>query len=116
MNVLLILNDAPYGTERTFNGLRLALALVRRPDTRVTVFLMAGAVAAAKRGQITPDGHYNLERMLKRIAQDPHRVLLCDTCMDGRGLVDGEVVDGTSRGSIDELATETLSADQVVVF
>ncbi len=65
MHVLLVLNDPPYGTERTYNGLRLALALVKVPDTRVTVFLMADAVGASRRGQTTPDGCYNLERMLK---------------------------------------------------
>ncbi len=60
MHVLMILNDPPYGTERTYNGLRLALSLATRPDMRVTVFLMADAVGAARKGQKTPDGCYNL--------------------------------------------------------
>lgn len=59
MQILLILNDPPYGTERCYNGLRLALALVKsEPGTAVTVFLMADAVVAAKAGQKTPDGYY----------------------------------------------------------
>ena len=37
-----------------------------------TVFLMADAVACAKTGQTTPEGYYNLERMLRR---HHHRVL-----------------------------------------
>ncbi len=66
MQILLILNDPPYGTERCYNGLRLALALAKSaPATTVTVFLMADAVVAAKVGQKTPDGYYNVERMLK---------------------------------------------------
>jgi uncharacterized protein involved in oxidation of intracellular sulfur len=66
MQILLILNDPPYGTERCYNGLRLALALIKsEPGTRVTVFLMADAVVAAKARQKTPDGYYNVERMLK---------------------------------------------------
>ena len=65
MQVLLILNDGPYGTERSYNGLRLALALAlaKMPDTKVRVFLMADAVACAKPGQSTPDGYYNVGRM-----------------------------------------------------
>ncbi len=40
MNILLILNDPPYGTERSYNGLRLAKALANK-ETAITVFLLA---------------------------------------------------------------------------
>lgn len=116
MRVLLILNDPPYGTERTYNGLRLALALVKLPDTEVTVFLMADAVGAARRGQKTPEGHYNLERMVRRIAMAPHRVLSCGSCLDARGLGEGDLVDGVVRSTMEELARETAAADNVVTF
>ena len=117
MKVLLILNDAPYGTERTYNGLRLALALMKNdPSAEVTVFLMADAVIAAKKGQKTPDGYYNLERMLKRIVIGNHRILLCGVCMDARGLTEAELVDGASRSSMDELAKATVAADKTLVF
>ena len=67
MKCLFVLNDPPYGNERAYNGLRLAHAIAKKnPEAQITVFLMADAVAAAKRGQKTPDGYYNLERMLKR--------------------------------------------------
>jgi uncharacterized protein involved in oxidation of intracellular sulfur len=57
MKILLILNEAPYGTERVYNALRLAQALLKKdPLNEVTVFLMADAVLAAKSGQKTPDG------------------------------------------------------------
>jgi uncharacterized protein involved in oxidation of intracellular sulfur len=92
------------------------MSLAKRPDTRVTVFLMADAVGAARRGQKTPDGYYNLERMLKRMTLPPHRVLLCGTCMDARGLTDADVVDGAVRSTMDELTTETLAADKLAVF
>ena len=36
MHALLILNDPPYGTERTYNGLRLGLALAKTPEARRT--------------------------------------------------------------------------------
>ena len=117
MKVLFILNDAPYGTERIYNGLRLALASIKNdPSAEVTVFLMADAVLAAKKGQKTPDGYYNLERMLKRVAVGNHKILLCGVCMDARGLTEAELVDGASRSSMDELAKATVAADKTLVF
>jgi len=117
MKALFLLNDPPYGTERSFNGLRLANALVKRdPATQVTVFLMADAVACGKKGQKTPEGYYNLERMLKRFAAGSHRLLLCGSCMDARGLSDTELIDGARRSSMDELAAATAEADKVLIF
>lgn len=116
MQFLVILNDPPYGTERTYNGLRLGLALAKTDDTQVTIFLMADAVGSARRGQNTPAGYYNIERMVKRLVAAPHRVLLCGTCMDARGLVDDDLLEGAVRSTMDELAQATLAADKVVVF
>jgi uncharacterized protein involved in oxidation of intracellular sulfur len=77
---------------------------------------MADAVACAKRGQETPNGYYNLERMLKRFASGAHRLLLCGTCMDARGLTDPELVESARRNSMDELARAAAVADKVIVF
>lgn len=70
MKYLFVLNDPPYGTERSYNGLRLANSLLKMEEsTELSVFLMADAVLCAKAGQKTPDGYYNIERMLKPIAR-----------------------------------------------
>ncbi len=117
MKILLILNDPPYGTERCYNGLRLASALVKKdPATEVTIFLMADAVSCGRKGQKTPDGYYNLERMLKRFATGAHRLPLCGTCMDARGLNESDLIEGSRRSSMDELAEATVAADKVFVF
>jgi len=117
LQMLLILNEPPYGNERCYNGLRLALALAKcEPPAVVTVFLLADAVVAAKSGQKTPDGYYNVERMLKGVAAAKGRILLCGTCMDARGLVEAEVMTGARRSTMDELAAATLAADKVLVF
>jgi uncharacterized protein involved in oxidation of intracellular sulfur len=65
MKALFIINDPPpYGTERVYNALRIAHALLKKePQIEVSVFLMADSVVAAKAGQKTPDGYYNVERM-----------------------------------------------------
>ena len=117
MKSLFILNDPPYGTERCYNALRLAHALHKSdPEAEVAVFLMADAVAAARKGQKTPDGYYNIERMLKRVIVGKGRVLLCGTCMAARGLADGDIMDGAERSTMDELAAQTRAADKLLVF
>ena len=116
MKHLILLNDPPYGTERSFNGLRMAHALAKHdPEAEITVFLMADAVLCAKAGQKTPDGYYNLERMLRRVLSAKGRVLMCGTHMDVRGLTAVGVIDGATRSTMDELAQATLSADKVLV-
>lgn len=116
MKTLLILNDPPYGTEHCYNALRLAHTLIKKdPEAEVTVFLMADSVVAARKGQKTPDGYYNMERMLKRVVGKGN-VLLCGTCMDARGMTEDDVLDGARRSTMDELAAETLAADKVLVF
>lgn len=117
MKSVLILNDPPYGTERVYNGLRLAHALAKNdPQAQVTVFLMADAVLAAKSGQKTPEGFYNVERMLKRVIGGTGQVLLCGTCLDARGIAEAEIMEGARRSTMDELAAATIAADKILVF
>lgn len=118
MKTLFILNDPPYGSERCYNALRLAHALLKKDSqTTVAVFLMADAVIAAKAAQKTPDGYYNVERMLKRVALvGKGQVLLCGTCMDARGLTETEMMAGARRSTMDELAAATAEADKLLVF
>ena len=66
---LIIINDGPYGNERAYNALRLALNLVKRPEAAVRIFLTGDAVACAKKEQKTPNGFYNIERMLQPLAR-----------------------------------------------
>lgn len=116
MKSLFVLNDPAYGTERSYNGLRLAGALVKRDGHAVRVFLMGDASTCAKAGQAVPQGYYNLERMLRVVTQHHGEIGVCGSCMDARGLTDAELVEGSRRSSLDELADWTLWADRVLVF
>ncbi len=113
MKILIILNDPPYGTERSYNGLRMAKALYE--EAEVTLFLMADAVNCARKGQKVPEGFYNLELMIQSVVRHG-RVLMCGTCMNARGLQDEDTVEGTQRSTIKALAAETIAADKVLVF
>lgn len=115
MATLFILNDAPYGSERVYNGLRLAGALAGIEGQQVQVFLMADAVFSAKAGQKVPEGFYNVQLMLAKVARKGE-VVLCGTCMDARGLGDAELMEGARRGTLAQLAAWTAAADKVLVF
>ncbi len=113
---LFILNDPPYGTERSYNGLRLAGSLVKQEEQQVRVFLMGDAASCAKVGQQTPNGYYNIEKMLRSVTNRKGEIGVCGTCMDARGITPGELAEGTKRGTLDELTKWTLWADRVLVF
>lgn len=116
MNVLLILNDPPYGTERTYNGMRHAIALNSRDDVKVRVFLMADATLSGKKGQKVPNGYYHLERMLGAAVRRGTEIGACGTCLDARGLAESEMIEGVHRSSMEELTEWTLWADKVIVY
>jgi uncharacterized protein involved in oxidation of intracellular sulfur len=117
MRYLFILNDPPYGTERCYNALRIANFLPRKDgEAELTVFLMADAVVAARHGQKTTNGYYNVERMLRKVLLDKGRVLLCGTCMDARGMTEADTMSGAARSSMDELAAAIVDSDRLLVF
>lgn len=116
MNVRFVLNDAPYGSERTYNGLRLAGALARREDVDVRVFLLGDSVVTAKSGQKVPKGDYNSETMLGAVVRRGGAVGVCGTCLDARGVAEAELAEGPRRSTLDELAQWTVDADKVLVF
>ena len=115
MTVLLILNDPPYGTERSYNALRLALKLAKVEGT-LSRFLMGDAIGCAKRDQKTPEGYYNLERMLKGLTAKAVPVGVCGKCMDARGYTESDSTDGVHRSSMAESAAWTLETERVLVF
>ena len=116
MKTLFILNDAPYGSERTYNGLRVAGALAKKEGNAVRVFLIGDAASAAHRNQKVPQGFYNIEVMLGSVTRHGGRVGICGTCMDARGMGDGDISEGTTRSTLAELAEWTEWADKVLVF
>ncbi len=115
MNVLIIVNDQPYGSERPYNALRLAGSIVKREGTELRVFLMGDAIACAVAGQKLPEGHYHLDRMLKPLVRHGE-VVYCGSCLDARGLSQELLVDGVRRSSLEELTDSLLWADSTLAF
>ena len=113
---LFILNDPPYGTERSYNGLRLAGALSKREGEQVKMFLIGDAASCAKAGQKVPQGYYNVEVMLRHVTQHGGEIGVCGTCMDARGITEAELAEGTRRSTLDQLTEWTQWADKTLVF
>jgi uncharacterized protein involved in oxidation of intracellular sulfur len=116
MRILIQLNDPPYGSERTWNGLRLAQSLVRREEVEVRVFLFGDSVGAAVAGQKVPDGYYHLDRMVAGVVRHGGQVGCCGTCLDARALTDVPLVEGAHRGTLDQATDWTLWADKILTF
>jgi uncharacterized protein involved in oxidation of intracellular sulfur len=116
VKTLFILNDAPYGSERPYNALRLAGSLSKAEGEEVKVFLIGDAAACAKSGQKVPEGYYNIQVMLGRVVRNRGQVGVCGTCIDARGIAESELMEGTHKSSLAELTAWTQWADKVIVF
>ena len=117
MKILILINDAPYGTEKAYNALRLAITTQKdHPTAEVNVFLMADAVGCAIPNQNTPQGYYNIERMMKSVLSKGGKIKACGTCTDARGIRNVQLIEGTEISNMPELAQWTIEADKVFTF
>ena len=117
MKILILINDAPYGTEKAYNGLRLANQLGKDHETvEVRIFLMADAAGCAIANQTTPNGYYNIERMLKLAILKGSKVKICGSCAEARGLKNVPLIEGAELSTMAELTNWVVDSDKVLVF
>ena len=117
MKTLIIINDAPYGSEKAYNALRLVMMLQKEhAAVDVRIFLMADSVTCALPDQSTPQGYYNIERMLKAAINKGAQVKACGTCSDARGISSLTLIEGVEVSSMRQLAAWTVEADKIVTF
>ena len=118
MKILFIINDAPYGTEKAYNALRMAMSLQKEhtDSVEVRLFLLADAVTCALPKQVTPQGYYNIERMLSSVIRRGGLVKACGSCMDARGLKDLVLVEGVEYSTMSQLTVWTVESDKVLTF
>ncbi len=116
--ILIIINDAPYGTEKAYNALRMAMTLQKEhgDTTEVKIFLLADAVFCALPDQKTPNGYYNIERMLKSVLQNGGEVKSCGGCSEARGIDKLKFIDGVQLSNMKEFALWTVECDKVLSF
>ena len=117
MKHLFIINEAPYGGEKAYNALRLAMTIQKEhPQGQVLIFLMADAVSCALPSQNTPQGYYNIGRMLKGILLKDGKVKCCGSCVDARGIRELSLIEGVEISNMSELAQWSVEADRAFVF
>ena len=117
MNYLIIINDAPYGTEKAYNALRIAMQIQKDfPDNEVRIFLMADAAFCALHDQNTPNGYYNIERMIKSVLNKGGKVRICGSCADARGIKNLPLIEGSQLSTMAELTQWTIESDKVLTF
>jgi uncharacterized protein involved in oxidation of intracellular sulfur len=115
--ILILINDAPYGTEKAYNALRLANQLGKiHEDVEVRIFLMADAAFCAIPNQTTPNGYYNIERMIKFSLGKGAKVKICGSCADARGIKNIELIEGAEISTMAELTKWIVESDKVVTF
>ena len=113
----IILNGPPYGDERAWNALKLASALISvRIGMRVNIFLLGDAVTIAKKGQKTPEGYYNLEKIVRDLVERGVEFVACGSCTDARGLAQEDLVEGVEIGSTMLLAWWIKETQRVLSF
>lgn len=117
MKILFIINDAPYGSEKAYNALRIANQLNKEhADVEVRIFLMADAAQCAIANQTTPNGYYNIERMIKLSVNKGTKVKICGSCADARGLKNLPLVEGAEISTLAELVEWVVDSDKVLTF
>ena len=117
MNILILINDAPYGSEEAYNAFRIAMAMQKdHSNVQGNIFLMADAVGCGIPRQSTPQGYYNIERMIKAVVQKGGKSKTCGTSADARGIKELELVEGVEISNMKELAQWTVDADKVFTF
>jgi len=116
--ILIIINDAPYGTEKAYNALRMAMTLQMEDDNKVDVkiFLLADAVGCGLPNQVTPTGFYNIESMLKSVILHGGEVKSCGGCSRARGIDQLKFIDGVELSNMMEFAQWTIECDKVLTF
>ena len=100
---------------REFSILKPVFRLQVEEEIELTLYLTADGVACAKRGQKTPQGYYNLERILKPVLRRG-TVMACRTCLEARGLTPDDLMEGVLETRLGDLAQLTLEADKVLTF
>jgi uncharacterized protein involved in oxidation of intracellular sulfur len=117
MKILIIINDAPYGTEKAYNGLRLANQVLKdHAGIEVDIFLLADAVGCGLNEQKTPDGYYNIGRMIKLFIAKGGKVKACGACMDARAVNEKMLLKGVQRSNMIEFAQWIVDADKVITL
>ena len=117
MKILFIINDAPYGSEKAYNAMRLVLQLGKDdPEVELRIFLLSDATTCVLSGQVTPNGFYNIERMMKIALSKGAKVKICGSCAEARGIKNLSLTEGAEISNLAELTAWVMDSDKILTF
>lgn len=113
---LFIFNDSPHGSQRAYNGLRLAASLSRKAGAGLRVFLLGDGVMCAINGLQPAHADYNPQELLRQIASNGSQIVACGTCMEARGIGNESLIPEVNRSNLDVLTHWTEEAEKLLSF
>ena len=116
MEYLFIFNDAPYGNQRSYNGLRLAASLAKSAEAQLRVFLLGDGLLCGLDGLRPAHADYNPQEMLRHLGSRGVPIAACSTCLEARGIAEESLLEGVRRSTLEELTSWTLTAAKVISF
>lgn len=113
--VLIILSDAPFDGDATWNALRLAATLLDQ-GAEVRIFVMNDAIDLVRQGAMPEGAEFDLQAMVRALLPRGARVKICTTCVNRCGIGQGEVIPEAIMATMGDLASWVVDSDRVVVF
>ncbi|MFN3405675.1 MAG: DsrE/DsrF/TusD sulfur relay family protein [Cytophagaceae bacterium] len=114
MEILFVINESPYGGEKSYNGLRTAVQLlIEDNSTIVNVFLMGDGVACSLSDQKPTSTSYNISTIISEIINLGGNVKLCKSCFDARGFSNMKLVEGVKISNMSEYAQLIIKCDKI---
>ena len=112
---LIILSQAPFDGDATWNALRLA-GTIRDQGGAVRLFIMNDATDVVRQGAIPEGAEFDLQDMLRDLLARGARIKICTTCVNRCGIGQGELIPEATLGTMGDLAAWVQSSDRTVVF
>ncbi len=117
MKTLIILNGAPYGNENAYNALRIAMQLQKDyPDGQIWIYLIADGVFCSLANEKTPNGYYNIEKMVESIIQHGGIIKMCTSCGEARGIKETKLAEGVEWSNLKTLTDWIVQSDKVINY
>lgn len=115
MTTLIILNEAPYANEKSYNGLRTGIQLLNQlKDAQVNIYLFSDSVGCAIKNQKPSAAKYNAGDLISELITKGAKIKLCKSCLDARGSV--ELVDGVEISNMTEYTEWIVNSDKIISF
>lgn len=111
-----IIFEAPYVKERAYTGLRFVRTCVFEGH-KTNLFLIENGVYVAKKDQKpSASTGANLAEYLTDVIKDGVEVKACGVCLQARGLLESDLIEGVKSATMNDLVEWTTNSDKIISF